>query len=122
MIDLTFIRPIIEQFYEGRATVRESRLVKDPETKLSRPSEYFTVYEDIPCRLSNSEELHSETRELPYANHTIKLFTSPDYDIKPGSHIIVTQHGRTYEFGLASRPARYCTHQEINLESWDKSI
>lgn len=122
MIDLSFVRPAIEMFYEGRATVEEKRTVKDPVTKLTRPSVLVKVLEDEPCRLSNSSEPISESRPLPTAEHNIKLFISPDVVIKPGSHIIVTQHGITTEYASSGDPAVYCTHQEVNLEMWDKSI
>lgn len=122
MIDLTFVRPIIEQFYEGLATVQEFRTLKDKKTKLTRPAELVTVYEDIPCRLSNRSEPVSTDRTLPEATHEIKLFLSPEYEIKPGSHIIVTQHDHTTEYAFTGVAARYCTHQELNLELWDEAL
>lgn len=122
MIDLSFVRPVIELFYEGVATVEEKQTVKDEKTKLTRPSITVKVLENEPCRLSNSSEPVSNSRPLPTAEHAIKLFIRPDVEIKPGSHIIVTQHGITTEYRSASVAASYCTHQEINLEKWDKSI
>ena len=122
MIDLSFVRPAIELFYEGRAIVEEKQTVKDPKTKLTRPSVLVKVLEDEPCRLSNSSEPISSNQPLPTADHSIKLFIRPDVTIKPGSHIVVTQHGITTEYAAAGKAAVYCTHQEINLKEWDNSI
>lgn len=130
MIDLSFVRPYIEMFYEGRCTISKRIPVEDEDTGITRPSKPVTVYEDVPCRLSNNNELERMSRDMsktverpfPTASHQIRLFLAPEYNVPPGSHITITQHGETYEYGYSGVRSLYCTHQEICLEIWDKNI
>lgn len=130
MIDLTFIRPIIEQFYEGVCTISVRDKYKDERTGITHTEDLVTVYENVPCRLSNNNELERMSRDMsksverpfPTASHQIRLFVAPELDIPAGSHIEVTQHGITQVYGYSGIVSKYCTHQEVCLEIWDKNL
>lgn len=54
--------------------------------------------------------------ELAKTSQIIKLFMSPEIEIKPGAKITVTQAGVTETYECSGTPAVYETHQEIILK------
>lgn len=122
MIDITFIRPYIEQLYEGLATIKYRPIVRDTVTGITRQGDEIILVEDEPCRVSQKSEPVSTERDFPAATETVMLFIAPELQIPAGSHVIVTQHGETREYATSGYPAVFCTHQEINLELWSKAI
>ncbi len=105
----------LENTYEGVCTIVEYRLVKDGKTRLSGEKE-VTVARDLPCRLS-FEKISAavQTETAAVVSQGIKLFLSPETEIKGNSKIIVTQNGVTEIYSASSKPAVYPTHQEIML-------
>ncbi len=105
----------LENTYEGVCTIVEYRLVKDEKTRLSGEKE-VTVARDLPCRLS-FEKIGAavQTETAAVVSQGIKLFLSPETEIKGNSKIIVTQNGVTEIYSASSKPAVYPTHQEIML-------
>ena len=84
------------------------------------------VYENEPCRLSysiyhSSANITNVTSGVAMVGQIIKVFIRPDIEIKPGSEIVVTQHGRTETFYRSGQPAVYTNHQEIML-NLDKDV
>lgn len=106
-------RKALESTYEGRATVVEYQKIKD-EYGLTSFQE-VTVLEDQPCKLSFETLTSNSGDPVATISQGVKLFLSPDVEIKAGSKIIVTQHGRTTEYSNSGVPAVYPTHQEIML-------
>ena len=122
MIDLSFIRPIIELLYTGRATIWERPLIKDKETGASRSGEPVKIYEDLPCRISHGSEPVSETYPVPISEQRDKLFIGPGIYIPPGSRIDVTQENRTVSYAMSGRAKDYDSHQEIEVKIWEDWI
>lgn len=108
-----------ESTYDGVATVVEYQKVKDEESKLVSDQEVVTL-EDEPCRLSFSSIVPvAQSKSVASVAQTVKLFISPDVQIKPGSKISVTQCGVTTDYTFSSAPAIYPTHQEIVLDLFE---
>lgn len=110
--------------WTGKCTIYEYQDVTDPETFQTTQKE-VPILIDEPCRLSqntvshNQNELVSIMDGAPLVQQIIVLFIRPDIDIKEGSVIEVTQHGRTDKYKRSSKPAVYSNHQEIVLELYE---
>ena len=114
-------RKAIESTYKGLCTIYEYKEIEDPDTGETIVSpEPVPVHENIPCKLS--KKTIAPASEAEVAN-TIKyepvLFINPDIEVKPGSKIVVTQHGATREYKRSGEPFIYETHQEIVLQRID---
>ena len=106
------LRPL----WVGLCTIYEYQDVTDPETHQTvlKP---VPVLEDEPCRLSYNWEQATNIRSgAAVVSQSITLFIRPDLEIKPGSLIEITQHGRTEKFERSGHPAVYTNHQEIKLQ------
>lgn len=57
-------------------------------------------------------ELYEEDY-APKLRQRIKIFTKPEYEIPPGSKLIVHKYGHELEFRMSGCPSYYPTHQEI---------
>lgn len=80
------------------------------------------VIEDEPCRVSY--ETISGSTQTTTTNNTsivVKLFISPDIEVKEGSKIKVTRNGREFIYRSSGKPAYYDTHQEIVLSEEGKA-
>lgn len=105
-----------ESTYDGRCTVIEHQKVKDSKTKITTEKD-VTLLEDEPCRLSYSNvSVVEQTESAAKTAQVIKLFLSPDVQIKPGAKITVTQAGVVRAFECSSVASVYPTHQEIVLK------
>lgn len=105
-----------ESQYFGVMTVTEHQKVKDDRSKLTTERDVI-VLKDQPCRLS-FETLRSaqQTESATSIHQIIKLFLTPDIEVKAGSKVTVTQDGVTADYKCSGVPAVYPTHQEIVLE------
>ena len=113
------MREAVESMYDGRCTVTEMQSVKNPPTGVIKQTP-VVVLTGQPCRLSHkSAETTTVATGVAVQNRTIKLFISPDIEIKPGSKITVTQNGLTADYKRSGLPAVYESHQEINLIIFD---
>lgn len=112
------VRAYLEGTYDGICTIIESRKIKLENH--STAFEDVVILENQPCRISYQNQ-HSTTQTMSYnkVDGSVKLFISPDVEIKNGSKIIVTQNDKTVEYTNSGEPARYETHQEIILELFD---
>ena len=113
------MRKAIEKMYIGTCDVIEHMAVTDPVTKKTGFSEAPVLLAQ-PCRLSYKASPITSDGNTAAVTQEIKLFISPDVEIKPGSKIEVTQNGRKTAFTNASMPAVYDTHQEISLKLFDR--
>ena len=113
-------RQALESTYEGKCAVSEYGKVKDPVTKITNEGE-ITVLENQPCKLSYSTiQSANQTDTVASLYQSVKLFISPEVNIKANSKIIVTQNGRETIYKNSGEPAIYFTHQEINLELYEE--
>lgn len=112
-------RAIIEQTYIGRCSVIERQKVKKENGVTG--FEEVTVLEEIPCFL-NYETVPAAEAADPASgiNQGITLLLAPEVAISAGSKLIVTQNGVTREYTQSGVPAVYVSHQEINLELFER--
>lgn len=120
-IYMELARKTIESHYKGLCTIYEYIEIDDPDTGETIVSpEPIPVHENIPCKLSKKTISSADGGEVA---NTIKyepvLFINPDIEIKPGSNIVITQHGVTRQFKRSGEPFVYDTHQEIVLQRID---
>lgn len=115
------VRAAAEKLYCGAMTVVEKKEEFDEDTKITDFAE-TVVLENEPCRVSyDSITVTGAQDGANIKAQEIRLFCSPDIDIKEGSKIIVTQHGVTEAYQKSGTPAVYKSHQEIKLrlfEDW----
>ena len=108
-------RAAIEATYINKCNIVEFQSYK--KANKSTGQREVTILENQPCKLSvSSTKSNVETDSAEMLLQSVKLFISPDIDIKPGSKIIVTHCGRTTSYKNSGLPAVYDTHQEIMLE------
>ena len=112
-------RRAIERTYTDTCTVTEYETHKK-ENKTTGFRETVR-YSEEPCRLSfGSKNAAVGTGTVTNISQSVKLFLSPDIEIKAGSKITVTHDGRTTDYKQSGFPAVYSTHQEISLELFDR--
>ncbi|MDY6680404.1 hypothetical protein, partial [Clostridioides difficile] len=70
------------------------------------------VLENQPCKLSYKNIVSATEGKLAKLEQTIKLFISPDIEIKAGSKLIINDK----EYVRSGESAIYSNHQEIILE------
>lgn len=117
---IALVKSAVESLYKGVCTVTEHQKIKKPNG--STGFEDVIVLENEPCRLSYSS-IPDTSGNADLSSNTVqrlKLFISPNVNIKPGSKITVTQEGRTVDYSNSGVPAVYESHQEINLEGFVK--
>lgn len=103
----------------GKCTIYEFKDVINPETYQTTKKE-VAVLVDEPCRLSyNHEQATNIQSGAAVVSQSITLFIRPDLEIKPGSVIEITQHGKTERYKGSGKPARYTNHQEIVLQLYE---
>lgn len=114
-------REAIETLYDGICTVEIKESIKDPETKKNK-SVVKTVLKEVPCRLSHESNKTGETRTLTNATQTIMLFIAPQPEviIPSDSKITITQDSVTEVYANSGVSNNFPTHQEIELEKWEK--
>lgn len=104
---------ILAKLWIGRATIKEYQQVTDPITHQTT-SKLVPIVENAPCRLSyNKEQITELQAGVATVNRVTTLFISPAIEIKPGSQIVVTQHGKTNTWYRSGEPAIYTNHQEV---------
>ena len=70
------------------------------------------VLENQPCKLSYKNIVSATEGKVAKLEQTIKLFISPDIEIKAGSKLIINDK----EYVRSGESAIYPNHQEIILE------
>ena len=107
-------RKAFEKCYDGTFTVTEHQKVKNPNHTTGFSD--VVVLKDQPCRLSFSSSPVTTDGDVAVMAQTVKLFYSPEIQVKAGSKITVTQNGVTTDYKQSGTPAVYSTHTEILLE------
>lgn len=123
MISMKKYRVQLEKLYTDTCTVIEKQKVKTS-SKQTR-FEDVIVLSDLKCRLSTSSIPSASKGDVSSIEKEIKLFVSPEIDIKPGSKIIVKkilEDGMTIEetYNCCGYAGAYQTHREYQLEIEDK--
>ncbi|MBY2107365.1 hypothetical protein KWW97_19780, partial [Clostridioides difficile] len=89
----------------------EYQPIKDHITKRTNNKE-IVVLENQSCKLSYKNIVSAEQGKVAKLEQTIKLFISPDIEIKAGSKLIINDK----EYVRSGESAIYPNHQEIILE------
>lgn len=113
-------RKTIESMYDGTCTIIERQKVKLPNK--STGFKDIVVLEDIPCRLSFKTITNTNQAETGVSTvvQVTKVFIAPEIQVKPGSKLTITQNDVTTEYKSSGQPAIYTTHQEIELELFER--
>ncbi|MCI8876472.1 MAG: hypothetical protein HFI77_10685 [Lachnospiraceae bacterium] len=113
-------RKVFESTYEDTCFVYEYLPVKEAGTKISRKEETL-VHGDIPCKISfKNTNATGEGDGAAEQKTSVKLFLSPDIPIKAGSKIIVMHLGEEAAYKNSGTPGKYPSHQEIDLELFER--
>jgi hypothetical protein len=109
-------RKAVESLYEGTCTITENQKVQKANKSIG--FEEVVVLADQPCRVSykTTNTITPDGNGASAVIQGIKLFIAPEIDIKPGSKLTITQNGATSYFKRSGKPARYITHQEVELD------
>ncbi|MDL0324242.1 hypothetical protein QQO74_11015, partial [Clostridioides difficile] len=81
-------RKAIEMLYRDKCTIVEYQPIKDPITKRTNNKE-IVVLENQSCKLSYKNIVSATDGKVAKLEQTIKLFISPDIEIKAGSKLII---------------------------------
>ena len=113
-VDFTTKNPNpLKSLWIGKCTIFEYQTTKDEITKQSTQKQVPVVV-DEPCKVSyNREHATNISSGAAVISQSITLFIRPDLEVKPGSVIEVTQHGKTTKYKGSSKSAVYTNHQEI---------
>jgi hypothetical protein len=111
----------LAKLWIGKATIYEYQPVTDPYT-FQTTHDLVAVVTDEPCRVSyNREQATNIQSGAAVISQSITLFIRPDLEVKEGSVIDVTQHGRTTRYKGSSKSALYTNHQEIVLDLYEEN-
>lgn len=112
----------LAKLWIGKCTIYEYQDVIDLNTFQTTQKE-VAVLVDEPCRLSYNFEQATNIRSgAAVVSQSITLFIRPDLEIKPGSVIEITQHGKTVKYKGSGQPAIYTNHQEIILQLYEDNV
>ncbi len=112
----------LKSLWIGKCTIFEYQTTKDEITKQSTQKQVAVVV-DEPCKVSyNKEQATNIASGAAVISQSITLFVRPDLEVKPGSVIEVTQHGKTTKYKGSSKSAVYTNHQEIVLELFEDTV
>ncbi len=110
------LQETLASLYEGRMTVIEYIPQRDEETGITKQTE-VVVLTDVPCRLSYMDQAVGAAGDAVTENiQKIKVFFSPQITIKPGSKLVIRQHGTEAAYQSSGVQKNYCGHAEVNLE------
>lgn len=118
MINYRRHRRAIERMYEDRATISRHAPVKDPDTNETKQVLQPPIYEDEPCKLSQTSlPRNGQTEAQNEIRFDAKLFIAPELVIKQGDIIVVTRAatGQVETFTAGKPFPPYSSHQEIYL-------
>ena len=116
MIDFMQHRKVIEQYYQDKATIYETKRVADTKTWASAQKKVI-LYENVPCHLDWGTSTTMMTAKVTKAEQNISVLLAPELIIPTGSMMeITTQAGRTHTFKASTLASVVPSHQEIGLE------
>ena len=105
-----------KRLFDGTCDIYEYIYIKDEETGVLNKDLVLTLSGE-PCRLAYLGSPAAGEGAAAAIRQRVRLFLSPNLEVKAGSFVRVAQSGRAREFILAGEPEIYGTHQEIELIS-----
>src|SRR5690625_5072452 len=119
MINYRRYRRKLEKMYEDRATISRFEEYKTDWGETRKTDKLVPVHLDVPCRISQRQlASNNQTETVNPIEYGVKLFISPDIEIRQGDTIEVTRQGITRAY-TAGEPFIYGSHQEVSLERKD---
>lgn len=114
------LKSITESLYDCKCSIIEYTHTTDENTGITSLKDVM-AYKDVPCRISfESFPISGQTENINNITQKIKLFISPDIEIKPGSRIEINKNGEVKFYSMSGISAKYISHQEIFLENYKK--
>ena len=113
--ELENIKKDIEFMYIDRCSVISYENYEDI-NGITRYGEILK-YENLPCHLtySNISQANSNGK-YTITSQVVKLYLSPDVEIKPGSIIEILGNNKHLKYKCSGKPILTLSHQEIILE------
>ncbi|MBR6400051.1 MAG: hypothetical protein IKS17_02350 [Firmicutes bacterium] len=114
------IRSVLETLYEDTCDIYGYEdIVEDG---VNKGQQETLLYEAQPCRVSFSTIKNAEQYDTAAeTEQTVKLFISPDVQVKEGCRIVIERDGEVLNYRHSGKAAVYPTHREIMLvleERW----
>lgn len=111
------IKSHVESLYDSTCTITQYQ----PLAGVINNTSSVVTAENIPCRVMYKSIPHTAESSIASAvTRIIKLYISPEIEVKVGSTIRVTQNGTETDYSCAGEPAVYISHQEIELKLKDR--
>lgn len=103
---------VLAKTFRDRMSVYRMRRVRDPETQGTVEKE-ITVYENIPCALSQKANDTPERQEFySERKHTHTLFTLPGVELLDKDRAVITTEAGQQFTGTTGRTFCYISHGE----------
>lgn len=113
-------RKALERMYEGVCSITNKQEYEKANGSVGFKD--VVIVENQPCRLSFSASPVTQAGNgVHNANQSIKLFLSPEIEVKAGSIITITQHGVTTTYQCSGLPIKRYSHQSIELKVMDNA-
>lgn len=103
---------LLAALYDGVGTIYASEPLAG-ESGWADGSCKTVLYEDIPCHLAFERNPEVGSDLLGEVQAVCVLFCGAEYEIAPGSRVLVRQNGREYRLALTGLPRVYAVHQEL---------
>lgn len=113
------VQKALERLYTGKCTVTVHEEYDKPNG--STGFHDAVTFSDEPCRVSFSRIAPTSGGEAAATVvQSVRLHIAPGIIIPPGCKITVTQNDVTTDYTRSGEPAIYDTHQEIDLELFER--
>lgn len=110
---------LLRGLYDGVCTVYASEPEKG-DIGWTTESEKTVVYEDIPCHLAYAVTPTVGEDLLGMVKAEFVLFLGAEYEILPGSEVLVCQCGKEFRLRLCGVARVYAMHREIRAALVDE--
>lgn len=108
------VRDELNLMYDGTCDVYVTQTVADA-NGVERESESL-LFKDIACNKTSESVTQTTDGIVSEVAQKITLILDRQYQIPPGSRIVVTQWDETQEFENSGEPDYYLSHQEIPIK------
>lgn len=78
------------------------------------------VCADVPCHLAFARTKTAEVDRVSEVQAECVLFCGAEWEMAPGSRVLVQQSGREYRLALSGLPKVYGGHQEVRVALLDE--
>lgn len=122
---INYIKKQYEKLYDCTANVYRYGKTTTPAGATRIGISGTPVISDMPCRISQKEinsPIKSQSESQNNISYEIKLFCSPEHEIKAGDRLEINKDGKIIKIFEVGEPfPPYQTHQEILLHRLDRA-